>query len=92
MVKPRTKTQRGFTISFKASDIVNKVAIETDLSCSRVVDLMILEYGLKHGIEPDKPTSSATLSQKQIAAIKARNVLRQQKLTKEPGTARQSRR
>ena len=92
MVKPRTKTQRGFTISFKASDIVNKVAIETDLSCSRVVDLMILEYGLKHGIEPDKPTSSATLSQKQIAALKARNVLRQQKLTKEPETTRQSRR
>ena len=86
MVKAKTRKQRGFTISFKASDIVDKLAIDSDLSCSRVVDLMILEYGLKHGIEPTKATSSPTLSQEQIAAIKAKNVLRQKKL-KEIGIA-----
>ena len=86
MVKTRTRKQRGFTISFKASDIVDKVAIDSDLSCSRVVDLMILEYGLKHGIEPDKAASPLTLTQRQIAAIKAKNILRQKKV-KEIGIA-----
>ena len=81
------RIQRGFTISFKASDIVDKLAVDSGLGYSRAVDLMILEYGLRHNIESTKATPSPTLSQEQIAAIKAKNVLRQQKLAKGRKTA-----
>ena len=81
------RIQRGFTISPKTSDLISQIAIVNDIAMNRVIDLVVREYAVRHGIKASGEFTESTLSQEQIAAIKAKNVLRQQKLAKGRKTA-----
>ena len=71
------RIQRGFTISPKTSDLISQIAIVNDIAMNRVIDLVVREYAVRHGIKASGEFTESTLSQEQIAAIKAKNVLEQ---------------
>ena len=81
------RIQRGFTISPKTSDLISQIAIVNDIAMNRVIDLVVREYAVRHGIKANGEFTESTLSPEQLASIKARNALRHKKLAKGRKTA-----
>ena len=81
------RIQRGFTISPRTSDLISQIAIVNDIAMNRVIDLVVREYAVRHGIKPSPIVTNPSTSREHLNAIKAKNVLRHKKLAKGRKTA-----